>query len=308
MTAGNQGQLFFGIDGGGSKTKAVIMSQDNQVLGWGISGPANPLHGYAQAVNSIVESAKLALKHANLAHRPLHQVIAGVGLAGVNLPMLFDQMSAWQHPFKQIFLASDLLIACQGAHQGADGAVVIVGTGSSAFSYVNGVSKMFGGHGFPLGDQGSGAWFGLQAVTQILLSLDGLSDTSSMAQQVLSYLQCDSACQLAQVSAGQSSAFYARLAIFVFDAAQQGDAAASLIVHQGANYINDIVRQLDKSSAQRISLVGGLASRLKPWLASDIQQKLLAPLTSPEVGAAVYAQQQMALSGSSEFISCPVAR
>ena len=89
-------ELFLGIDGGGSKCKAIIMNKDNEILGTGISGPGNPLHGFEQATYSITDSAKLALADAGLAHIELSEIIAGVGLAGVNLPVLFDQMAAWQ--------------------------------------------------------------------------------------------------------------------------------------------------------------------------------------------------------------------
>ena len=102
----NNKELYLGIDGGGSKCKAVVMNEKNEILGTGISGPGNPLHGFEQATNSISESATLALKNAGLAHLALNELIAGVGLAGVNLPVLFEQMQTWQHPFKQMFLAT----------------------------------------------------------------------------------------------------------------------------------------------------------------------------------------------------------
>ncbi len=121
----NNKELFLGIDGGGSKCKAIVMNENDEILGTGISGPGNPLHGFEQATNSITESANLALKDAGLEHINLSELNAGVGLAGVNLPVLFKQMQEWQHPFKQMFLAHDLLIACLGAHHSQDGAVII---------------------------------------------------------------------------------------------------------------------------------------------------------------------------------------
>ncbi len=124
------------------------------------------------------KSAKLALKDAGLEHVELSELVAGVGLAGVNLPVLFDKMANWQHPFKQMFLATDLLIACLGAHQGGDGAVMISGTGSCGFSCIDEEQFIIGAHGFPHGDKGSGAWFGLQAAKQVLLSIDGVVQPS----------------------------------------------------------------------------------------------------------------------------------
>jgi len=290
----NNKELFLGIDGGGSKCKAILVSQDNTILGTGISGPANPLHGFEQAIHSITESAGLAVKDAGL-DTDLSELIAGVGLAGVNLPVLFEQMSNWQHPFKKMFLATDLLIACLGAHQGQDGAVMITGTGSCGFSHVKGEDFVVGAHGFPHGDKGSGAWFGLQAAKQVLLSLDGLVPASKMNKELLALLQVSDGVEMVEAIAGKPAAFYARMANLVFDAAEQGDELARKIVDEGAAYISNVARQLWKKNPPRMSLIGGLTPRLKPWLDKDIQQRLSEPLSPPEVGSVIYARQQLAL-------------
>ena len=293
LSSDNNNNIFLGIDGGGSKCKAIVMSADNKILGTGISGPGNPLHGFEQATHSIVTSAKLALADANIAESSLGNIVAGVGLAGVNLPVLFEQMNNWQHPFKAMHLTTDLLIACLGAHQGEDGAVIISGTGSCGFSYVDGEPYIVGAHGFPHGDKGSGAWFGLQAAKQVLLSLDGLIANSSLNDKLLSLLNVKTGVELVEAIAGKPAAFYARMANLVFDAAEQGDALALAIVKEGANYIDNVATQLSKCCPPRLSLIGGLTPRLLPWLAQEVQNSLSAPLSSPEVGAVFYARQQM---------------
>lgn len=292
--SGNNKKLFLGIDGGGSKCKAIVMNEKNEILGTGVSGPGNPLHGFEQATNSITESAKLALKNAGLEHIELSELNAGVGLAGVNLPVLFKQMQAWQHPFKQMFLATDLLIACLGAHQGEDGAVMISGTGSCGFSYIDGNEFMIGAYGFPHGDQGGGAWFGLQAAKQVLLSLDGIVETSIMNDILLTKLDCKGATALVEAIAGKAATYYAQLANLVFDAAEQGDKVALGIVTEGAEYINNIARTLLAKKPPRISMIGGLTPRLKPWLDKKLQQQLSTPLNAPEVGSVLFARQELA--------------
>ena len=287
-------ELFLGIDGGGSKCKAIIMNKDNEILGTGISGPGNPLHGFEQATYSITDSAKLALADAGLAHIELSELIAGVGLAGVNLPVLFDQMAAWQHPFKAMHLATDLLIACLGAHNGSDGAVMITGTGSCGFACVDEQHTIVGAHGFPHGDKGSGAWFGLQGVKQVLLSLDGLVEPTLMSAVLLKKLNCNDDTDLVEAVASQKATFYAQQANLVFDAAELGDKVALAIVAEGAEYINGIARTLAVKNPPRMSMIGGLTPRLKSWLASDIKANLTEPLNPPEVGSVLFARQQQA--------------
>jgi glucosamine kinase len=295
LSSSDNKEIFLGIDGGGSKCKAIVMSNDNKILGTGIAGPANPLHGYEQAINSIAESAKLALKDAGIDESELGHIVAGVGLAGVNLPALFKQMSNWQHPFKKMYLTTDLLVACLGAHDGKDGAVIITGTGSCGFSYVDGHSYIVGAHGFPHGDKGSGAWFGLQAAKQSLLSLDGLIPPSSINDKILALLKVKDDVELVEVIAGKPAAFYARMANLVFDSAEEGDKLALAIVNEGAEYISHVAKQLLKQNPPEISLIGGLTPRIKSWLDIDLQAKLIEPLYPPEVGSIIFAKQQLAL-------------
>ncbi len=285
-------ELFLGIDGGGSKCKAIVMNRDNEILGTGISGPGNPLHGFEQATNSITESAKLALKDAGLEHIELNELVAGVGLAGVNLPVLFDKMAAWTHPFQTMHLATDLLIACLGAHDGSDGAVIISGTGSCGFSCVDEQQTIVGAHGFPHGDKGSGAWFGLQGVKQVLLSLDGLVAPTLMTDVLLKKLSCKDDTDLVEAVASQKATFYAQQANLVFDAAEQGDKVALDIVNEGAEYINSIARTLNGKNPPRMSMIGGLTPRLKPWLSETVKANLAEPLNAPEVGSVLFARQQ----------------
>jgi len=287
--------IYLGIDGGGSKCKAIVVSEDNQVLGTGIAGPGNPLHGFEQATNSIVESAKLALEDAGMSDVSLSEVIAGVGLAGVNLPVLFEQMSNWDNPFKEMHLATDLLIACLGAHDGSEGAVMITGTGSCGFSYVDGQEFIIGAHGFPHGDKGSGAWFGLQAAKTVLLSLDGVVGDTEMTPKMLSLLNVENDVALVEAIAGKPAAFYAQMANLVFDAAENGDEIAKEIVLEGASYISGIARVLWKKNPPRMSLIGGLTPRIQPWLDEEIKAKLSEPLSPPEIGSVLFAQQQEAL-------------
>jgi len=291
----NNNEYILGIDGGGSKTRAVIVDANNNIIGTGLSGPANPLHGFEQAINSITESAELAIKDANLSGVNLSDLVAGVGLAGVNLPALFEQMSNWQHPFGKMFLATDLLIACLGAHDGSDGAVMITGTGSCGFSYVNGHPYTLGGHGFPHGDKGSGAWFGFQAANHVLMSLDGLKEKSVINEKLLALLDVTDSVEVVEMIAGKPAAYYARMANLVFDAAEEGDSVAKAIVVEGASYISGVARQLSTQKPPRMSLIGGLTPRLMPWLDQDIKDNLAEPISPPEIGSVLFAQQQLAL-------------
>lgn len=293
----NSDQLFLGVDGGGTKCRASIFSADNKVLGTGVGGPANPLHGQAQAKASILHAVEMALSDAGLPNSEAGNLVAGVGLAGVNLPSLFEVMNTWHHPFKKMYLTTDLHIACLGAHDRDEGAVMIAGTGSCGYSYVNGKATFLGGHGFPYGDKCSGAWIGLEAVKAVLLASDNLGPYTSLTDAVGEQLQARGVMIVDKMGSAKSSD-YAKLARLVLDAADAGDEVSVKIMREGADYLSALAEKLLETEPSRMSLIGGLSERLIPWLKPNIATALSAPLNQPEYGAVYYARQQHKLAAN----------
>lgn len=287
-------QLFIGIDGGGTKCRARLFSADDKVLGTGVGGPANPLHGQSQAKASILHAVEMALTDAGLPNSTAGSLIAGVGLAGVNLPSLFDVMNAWHHPFQKMYLTTDLHIACLGAHTRDEGAVMIAGTGSCGYSFVKGKATILGAHGFPFGDKCSGAWIGLEAVKAVLLASDNLGPYTSLSDLIGDHLNAKGVMIVDKMGSAKSSD-YAKLARFVLEAANANDEVAVKIMREGADYMSAVAEKLWETEPSRMSLIGGLSEPLMPWLKPSIAASLSSPISQPEFGAVYFAKQQHAL-------------
>ncbi|HEY7885796.1 MAG TPA: BadF/BadG/BcrA/BcrD ATPase family protein [Cellvibrionaceae bacterium] len=285
------GALYLGIDGGGTKCRALLMDADSRVLGVGNGGPANPYHGVARALESIDNAADSALRDAGLALEVKSQLIAGLGLAGVNLPSIYQIVNQWQHPFAAQYLTTDLHIACIAAHASVDGAVIVAGTGSCGFSYVDGQSLILGAHGFPCGDVGSGAWIGLEAVKAVLLDSDALGPATALTDLLAEQLQARGLMIVERLS-GAKSSDYAKLAPLVFHAADAGDQVALGIVHQGADYLSKVAQRLWTTKPPRMAMLGGVAKRIVDWMDKDVVAKMSPPLNPPEYGAVHYARSQ----------------
>ena len=283
---------FIGVDGGGSKCRALISDEKGRTLGVGLGGPANPLHGYEQAVASVMSAIRDALHDAGLERRALTESIACLGLAGVNLPSLRQRMLAWQHPFAGLHLVTDLHIACRAAHDGGDGAVIISGTGSCGVAVVGDTETIFGAHGFPMGDKGSGAWLGLEALRYYLLADDGFVERGALYQAFQQHFQTDDALAIIEVMAGKGSSAYAALAKLVFNSAEQHDAHAIAMLKDGANYLDQLADKLLRCAPPRLTMVGGLTECWQPWLRADIAAKLQPALIVPEAAAAKLAHAQ----------------
>lgn len=284
---------LLGIDGGGTKCKAILTDVEGKVLGTGISGPANPLRGVELSQNSILSATEQAMERAKLDPGKIDQLVAGIGLAGVNMPHLMQQLQNWDHPFKKAWFTTDMHIACLGAHQGRDGAVIISGTGSSAIAVVKGKHHLLGGHGFLLGDKGSGAWLGLAAIRIVLESLDGLAPKTKLTDMIKAKLETDDLLTVLDKVAHAQPAFFAEFAPMVFEAAEQDDQVALSLIYQATDYIQNLVNQLLSFEPPGLSIIGGLATAMYKWLAPESQQKLTPPASPPEVGAILFAQQQL---------------
>lgn len=281
--------LFLGIDGGGSNCRAWLQNAAGELLGQGQAGAANPVNGYQQALDAIVLAAEQALIAAGLAPTLLSQLVVGAGLAGLHLPSMQQKLATWQHPFARLYLTTDLDIAALGAYGEADGAVIILGTGFSALGSVAGEKLAIGGFGFPINCTGSGSGLGLEAVKLALLAADGLAETSLLTEAVF---HGRSQQQLAEVMLKATPGQYAQLAPLVFQCAEQGDAQALHLISQAAAFIEKVSQRFLDAGVLQITMVGGIAPRLLPYLPSALQQKIQYQQAAPGLGALSFAKTQ----------------
>src|SRR6185503_1169497 len=149
-----------GVDGGGTKTRAVILASDFSILGEGLSGASNPLRvGIAGAATAIREAIDRACETAQLRRTDL--IAAEIGLAGARRRELNARMREALVGLQigEIVVVGDADIALYGASEGEPGVIVIAGTGSICCG-VNARRKTIcaGGWGPIAGDEGAGAW------------------------------------------------------------------------------------------------------------------------------------------------------
>ncbi len=291
MTLQSSNYFYVGVDGGGTKCRAEAYNAKGEVIGAGVAGPANVARAADIARQSIVNAVAAALADAGLAApEQLRKTAVGAGLAGANLPSASDALNNWQHPFAAFSFTSDLHAAMLGAHGGSDGAVLVVGTGSCAAALTGGKLQQFGGHGFTLGDKGSGAWMGRQAVVHTLEVLDGVQEGSALAKAVCDHYQCHTPLALVDRLNQAPPAHFGQLSPVLLQLAGDGDAAATQIIESGAQYLTAIARKAIALSGNKLVLVGGVAGSITPWLADDVQQAIVHAQHGPEWGAFYYQQ------------------
>jgi glucosamine kinase len=213
-------------------------------------------------------------------------VHAAVGLAGIGRKGLLEELEQRPHPFRSVIYAHDATIACIGAHGARDGGIVIVGTGSVGYAVVDGREVRVGGYGFPISDEGSGADLGLHSIRQALRAYDERAVGTSLTRDVMMRFRNDPFEAVAWMDRATATD-YATFAPLVMRHADAGDPIARRIVREAAEQIDDLVRRLSECGAPRVALLGGLASSMQPWLAPDVQRRLV-PVEGDAVDGALH--------------------
>lgn len=280
--------LFMGIDGGGSTCRARLRDASGALLAEAMGGSANVYLDQAGALAAIKDTIARALANAGLSDADRSRTSLGLGLAGVSSPAIAAEVAAALDGFAAVRVSNDAVTACLGAHGGADGGLVIAGTGSAGVALVGGREIVIGGRGFILGDDGSGARIGHASWRRALRAHDGLEPHTGFTRALMARFGDDPA---AMVRWGLTarSADYGAEAPACFDAAAAGDAVALSIVTEAAASLAELVEALRRLGAERITMVGGGATAIGPYLPQGIAESLSQPLGDARDGAILLA-------------------
>lgn len=287
--------LYLGVDGGGSRCRARIEDQYGTALGEGGSGPATTRLGIDEAWRSLMRACTAAAEQAGVGPEDFALMHAGIGLAGLGRRGAEAALKEIAHPFASVRFISDGLAACLGAHGGADGAIVVAGTGSIGVGLIGGRELRFGGYGFPISDEGSGADVGLQAIRRALRAADQRGETSPLLEEVLAAFDHDSS-QAVAWSEQATATDYAAFAPMVLRHATQGDPIGRRIVERAADAIGDLLDVFLRLGIDRLSLVGGLSGPIAAWLTPDLRSRLTPPEGDAVAGALLVARRRVAVA------------
>src|SRR3954447_25956446 len=289
---GTKGTTYLGIDGGGTRCRARIEDENGTALGEASAGPATTRVGVDNAWRSIMEANEA--RQAGLSREDFAQMHAGIGLAGIGRRGAKTALSEIVHPFASLNFISDGLASCLGAHSGANGAIVVAGTGSVGVALVDGREIGLAGYGFPVSDEGSGADIGLQVVRRALRAADCRGELTPLLSEVLGAFDHDPYHAVAW-SEEAKAADYAAFAPIVMRHANQGDPVGRRIVERVADAIGDLLDLFLARGTERLSLVGGLADAIMPWLTPDLRVRLKRPDADAAAGALLVARGRLAV-------------
>lgn len=279
--------LYVGVDGGGSTCRVRIRDETGSWRGAAVAGAANVYLDFQTAVTTIATAVAEALTGAGFAAASQHLRI-GMGLAGVSGPAVAAEVERQWPLGGEVIVAHDAAIACLGAHRGEDGGLIIAGTGSAAVARLGGRNIAVGGRGFIMGDDGSGARLGLAALRLALRAHDDLSPHTPLTRRLMARFADDPVAVIAWGRTARSSD-YGSLAPAVIAAALEDDAAGVALVRDTVEALGHHATALERLGVRRLSLVGGLAGPLEPFLVEPWAIGLVPPAFDALDGALLLA-------------------
>jgi N-acetylglucosamine kinase-like BadF-type ATPase len=303
-------RYVLGLDGGGTKTVAVLAEDTGKLLARAQGDSSNyQVIGGEKLGQVIRELCKEILLQANLQGLTLDHLYAG--LAGAGRPAdreAIHSVITQQNVAATVTVDTDASAALAGAFAGGPGIIVISGTGAICFgkSKANVVHRC-GGWGYLLGDEGSGYYIGQQAIMAALKDLDGRGIATSlraMIEQKYNLASIDLI--ISQIYSGKiDRTEIASLTPAVFAEYEKGDEASKIIIETAGREIGKIVAAvshkmgLEKQQVE-VALIGSVFKQrhiLVPFMETEalrVVQKVdfIDPRFEPAIGSAVLALQK----------------
>jgi len=300
-----------GIDGGGTKTAAVVADNTGMIYMKAFGGASNPNSLGTGEFERVLTSLLAELRRQD---RAVFQkiTICFAGMAGVGESGGEREMTALlEHllpPKTQVVVRNDAYNALYAGTLGGSGIVQIAGTGAISFGINDaGYTARCGGWGYLFDDAGSGFYLGNEAFKAVFKAYDGRAAETALTAALLGHFNSSEVPALIRkvYGSGHPKANIAPLAPLVVSAAIQGDEAASSIMRAACGEMWQCIlschRQLfNAEDVVDVVLAGGVFTQFQ--LFEEIFTDLMTGSSSkvnfrqpllPPVGGAVIAGLQL---------------
>jgi N-acetylmuramic acid 6-phosphate etherase len=296
--------LTIGIDGGGTRTRAVALAEDGSFAGWAAAGAGNfQVIGLA-GLDMLLQELMAGLQFRPGQDAAMCVALAGAGRRGEQRQIV--QLARDRGWAQRVSAVSDARAALEGAHGGAPGLIVIAGTGSIVLGKDAADREVrAGGWGPLLGDEGSGYVLGLEGLRAVFRARDGWGDSTGLDAALKAALELDDWDQLvAPLYAGELGRDrIAALAPVVLALADSVDPAAAAIVSHQAHCLGRkvaaVAHRLDLQHHAPLACAGGVfragaalwQELARAATADGVRVSRCEAMLAPALGAALLARK-----------------
>ena len=278
---------LLGIEGGGTRTSALLVEGKDSVLASFVVGPGN-----LQLLNGEELAALLTSIRDQLPARPDR---IGIGMAGVRSAGDRERLrravaATW--PDTPSVVGDDLILALEAGTWPADCAAQVLqlsGTGSCCLGrHRDGASVKVGGRGHIIGDRGSACDIAVHALRSTVTISDIDADWPRLGADMVAFLQMNDPESLIEWSMTASKAEIASLAQVVFEAAtsRQDEIAVAILRRASERLSKDAVHcaaRVARPGEKVQFLLNGSTLLKNGWFADEVAAKILAARPGSEV-------------------------
>lgn len=307
-----------GVDTGGTKTRAIVLDQEFQLLGVGTSGPGNyHVAGVDGARNNVDAAIRQALSNAGV--DTSERLVGGFGMGTLDTDEDYDVISGFLDDLAYMddrYIENDVITAYYALTAGDPGIVVVAGTGAMAYGVADdGTDSRSSGWGWLIGDEGSGffaARRGLQAATR---SYDGRGEQTVLIDAAVEYFDLNDFENIfgAVYEVLEHPKNIAPFAEHVVKAARDGDEVAQRIVGEAGEELATaalaVQQDLNLDGPVCVGCVGGFgtADIVADQFEAHVREQFSAvefldPVTHPVVGTVVIVSEALGRSVNRETL------
>ncbi|PMQ01040.1 MAG: hypothetical protein CBR30_08080 [Dictyoglomus sp. NZ13-RE01] len=290
---------FLGVDGGGSKTEAVIIDENLNIYGRGKSGPADVFNSNKETVkNNLISAINSALDSKRIRIEDIR--FGGFGLPAVG--ELREAIEIYSDIIKEILpgrfiIFNDVRGALEGAFPFENGVVLLAGTGIMAMGKVNDEVFRIDGWGEHAGDCGSGYDIGRECLRYIFKMYDGRIEKSYMYELIKEDFE-----EILRKTKGINSRGYiASYSKIVCESAKNGDKFALKILENAVEEwkltVSAIRGRIGRNEKIKLAVVGGLKNckilydKFLSWVREQDWIVIAEPMYEPSIGCAILAMK-----------------
>jgi glucosamine kinase len=259
--------FVLGIDGGGSKTTAVVSNGFSVFSGDSLKGCNLNFNSPEQSYEALAEAVHKALEAAEISPANVDSVCAGVsGAASPEIANTLAELLSGMLPRAAIRVVGDTVIALEAAFGSGPGVVCISGTGSAAVGRnERGELTRAGGWGRMVSDEGSGHWIGQRAVSRCLRAMDQ-GRSSQLITAIMKHWRIATREQLVHHCHREPVPDFSELFPIVLAVAETGDAIACEVLNAAAVELARITQVVLRRlwtgrSIQQVAVTGGVFTR-----------------------------------------------
>lgn len=282
--------LVLGLDIGGTSSRALLADLTGHRIASGVAAGGNPT---AHQVSEALTAVDAALRAALTGVDPQRVETAVVGMAGVGRLTEPEVRERFDRMWRQLGLrcrfhaVPDAVVAFAAGTPAPHGTLLLAGTGAIAARIRDRrLTRIADGHGWLLGDLGSGFWLGREAVRAALAHLDGWAEDSPLTHRLTEGLLGkvpqpgrDAVTAVINAVRRDPPVALARFAPLVCQAARDGDPVARDIITRAATHLLDSAGRVRggetpaprQADPEPLVLAGGLLSA-DTSLAAEVRQ------------------------------------